>query len=416
VKQRPLLSPHAPVPVLVVADDLSGGADAGVQFARPGRPSLLQLDPGHRPTDARRFSAWVVDTESRSLAAADAAARVTRCCPPGPAAQCLYKKIDSTLRGNIGAEIEALMSRSGIRRTLICPAYPDQGRKIVGGRLYIGSDPMQIRSGVGQEMFPHTNHLPSLLRNQTSLPVIELERPAAGRTLQELLAQVEQRAEGIFVLDASNEAELERIAQAGLELGSACLLCGSAGLAAHFSRQIDPKPPDFKPLPINCGKILVVAGSRQAVTLSQIERLLGGLPAQVVPLVVGVDRHVHLAAPIESIPADELLVLSSASLPYLEGREEQIAGDLAHIARRVVRACRMEAMVLTGGATALAVCRDLGVGTLEIIHEILPGVPLSRVLDGKCGGTWVVTKAGGFGDRSTLVRILEFMKGMSIDG
>ncbi|MFN2275672.1 MAG: nucleotide-binding domain containing protein, partial [Anaerolineales bacterium] len=162
-------------------------------------------------------------------------------------------------------------------------------------------------------------------------------------------------------------------------------------------------------------KILLVAGSWQELTSKQLEQLMRNLPVHVVPLAVGEDRHVRLASSLESIPAGELVVLSSASLPYLEGSEEQVAEDLAQIARRIIRAHGMEGIVLTGGATALAVCRELGAGALEIGHQALPGVPLGRILDGECQEMWVVTKAGGFGGHLALVRIVEFMRGKSID-
>lgn len=407
--------PQSPSQVLVIADDLSGGADSGVQFARPGRPSLLLLNPDYRLDDAKQYSARVLDTESRSLAAADAAAHVTRCCPPEPDAQYIYKKIDSTLRGNIGAELEALMGLYGIHRTLISPAYPEQGRRLVGGRLYIASSPMEIRTAAQQERLPHTNYLPSLLRSQTSLPVIELHRPASEYSLQDLLSQVEQHPEGIFVLDASDDADLSVIARAGLELGSACFLCGSAGLAAQFSRLLNPEPPGLTTPPIKCRKILLVAGSRQEITSKQVGQLVQDIPAYVVPLAVGEDRHARLASPLETVPTGDLVVLSNASLPYLEGSEQQIAGDLAQIAGRIIRAHGIEGIVLTGGAIALAVCQELGAGALEIGHQALPGVPLGRILDGESRGMWVVTKAGGFGDRLALVRIVEFMRGKSLN-
>lgn len=406
--------PQSPVQVLVIADDLSGGADSGVQFARPGRPSLLLLNPDYRLDDAKQYSARVLDTESRSLSAQAAAVRVTSCCPPEPEAQYIYKKIDSTLRGNIGAELEALMGLYGIRRTLICPAYPEQGRQLVGGRLHIASRPMEIRTGAQQEKLPHTNHLPSLLRSQTSLPVVELDRPAGEHPLQDLLSQIEQHPEGIFALDASDDADLSVIARAGLELGSRCLLCGSAGLAAQFSRLLNPEPPSLTTPPINCRKILLVAGSRQEVTSMQIEQLLRNLPAHVVPLTAGEDRRVRLASPLETFTSD-LVVLSSASLPYLEGSEDHVAGDLAQIAGQIIHQHGMEGIVLTGGATALAVCQELGAGALEIGHQALPGVPLGRILDGECQGIWVVTKAGGFGSPLALVRIVEFMRGKPSD-
>jgi uncharacterized protein YgbK (DUF1537 family) len=303
----------------------------------------------------------------------------------------------------------------GIHRALISPAYPEQGRKLVNGQLYIASSPMEIPTGAHQETVPHTNHLPSLLRSQTSLPVIELERPVGKHALQNLLSQVVQHPEGIFVLDASDDADLRVIARAGLELGSSCFLCGSAGLAAQFSRVLNPEPPGLMSPPINCRKILLVAGSRQELTSRQVEQLLRNLTAHVVPLAAGDDRRVRLASPLESVPPGELVVLSSASLPYLEGSEEQVAGDLAQITRRIIRAHGMEGIVLTGGATALAVCRELGASALEIGHQALPGVPLGRILDGDYRGTWVVTKAGGFGGHLALVQIVEFMRGKSID-
>src|SRR5258705_2340917 len=129
----------------VVADDLTGACDTGSLFAGDG-PVPLAVWPG-TPPDAR---VRVIDTESRTAGRNDAVARVKGATAATRAAR-YFKKIDSTLRGHVGAEIDALMPAAGLGTAVVCPAFPAQGRTVIErtllvdgvpvGETFIGRDP-----------------------------------------------------------------------------------------------------------------------------------------------------------------------------------------------------------------------------------------------------------------------------------
>ena len=121
-----------PLELLIIADDLTGAADTAAQFAKQGIGTAIALscedDIGKFGDD---ISVVAVDTESRHLPPALAFERVTKVVANGVATGCnrFYKKLDSTFRGNIGSELEALMQAAGARQLMLVPAYPKAGRK-----------------------------------------------------------------------------------------------------------------------------------------------------------------------------------------------------------------------------------------------------------------------------------------------
>jgi uncharacterized protein YgbK (DUF1537 family) len=117
--------------LLVIADDLTGALDTGVQFARAGvRTKVVTLGHLARVLRSCGEPVLVVDTESRHLAADQAGSRVASCVHAARArgVDRFYKKTDSTLRGNVGAELAALITASGGRELSFVPALPKAGR------------------------------------------------------------------------------------------------------------------------------------------------------------------------------------------------------------------------------------------------------------------------------------------------
>ncbi|MBE0584447.1 MAG: four-carbon acid sugar kinase family protein, partial [Desulfofustis sp.] len=141
--------------IAVIADDLTGAADTGVQFCPTVGPVLLTTVDGTLPDDKSPLPAGLaISTESRHLDSRSAGLAVHRCTGriAALAPDLIYKKIDSCLRGNLGAELDALLEASGAAASLVAPAYPTLGRTTVDDvhRLHgvpvadteIGRDPL----------------------------------------------------------------------------------------------------------------------------------------------------------------------------------------------------------------------------------------------------------------------------------
>ena len=346
--------------MLILADDLTGAADCGVQAVRRGLRATVSLR-GVPPGVAADVLA--IDLDTREGSAEDARER-TRAAVRD--AGLLYVKLDSRLRGHVGAAIEGALEGAEAEVAVVAPAFPAQGR------------------------IPALADLVERLRSQTSRPVrsgLDLETP------------------GIVACDAADDADLARIAAAGRAAGRRVVWAGSAGLAAAL----------FEGMPAGAGSraaveaapgcaVLAVVGSPAAA--SQLEALLAR------PGCVGIAVDPADAARAGEAARDVLARGGDAVL-HLEpgtpdlGREHapRIAAALAGAAAAAIEPAA--GLLLTGGETARAVCDRAGLISIDLIAEVEPGVPLGRT------GTparAIVTKSGGFGRADTLVAALDAIK------
>ena len=354
----------------IIADDLTGAGDAGVQFAAAGlRTRTLRDD--WTPEYQAGAEVVVVDTASRGLAAEQAYRRVLAAAARLQAAgtQVVYKKIDSTLRGPLGAEIDAVLDACGLNLALVCPAYPANSRTLEYGVLLVGGVPVAETPAAADPHAPvQESHLPTLLKRQTRRAVQWLHRPSSGHTRATLMAELHTLAAGcradgaVVVCDARDDADLAAIVLAaeGLEQGLAPLLVGSAGLARPLADRLAAER--------NPG-VLVLCGSLHPAARSQLHWLEQAN-----------DPHVTIL-----------------STPEQAGVYPNPAAALAQEAHAWLAAHAARGIVVTGGDTLHAVLRALHAHGVDLIQEAAPGIPLGRIAGGPWAGLRIVSKAGGFG-------------------
>lgn len=352
----------------IVADDLTGACDTGALFAGRG-----PVPVGVWPRRPHGPGVGVVDTETRGLGAADAAGRVGAVAGEGPH----FKKIDSTLRGRIGAEIEALMAATGAATALVCPALPAQGRQVVDRVLTVDGVPVAETALAQDPEFP---------KPATSSSVVDLLRPQLDRPLGwvplaqiredtgALVARLGRLAGTVLVVDAETDADLDRLAHAAVALSPPPLLAGSAGLAQALARRLGLLG---APVLVPTGRRwLVVAGSRHPATRRQLaEARAAGLAVVAAPDVEEADRA-------------------------------RVAATVAAEARAWLERGERDAVLVTGGETASALYAALQADGLELLGAILPGVALARLHAAAHPALPVITKAGGFGGPALLVSLL----------
>ncbi|HEY3109647.1 MAG TPA: four-carbon acid sugar kinase family protein [Chloroflexota bacterium] len=388
-----------------MADDLTGAADTGVQFRRVGVPARVWL--GRHAPDA--FGATVYDTDTRAAGPAAAAAAVERIATLLVPGERVYKKVDSTMRGNVGAEVEALLRALRRRLAVLAPAFPANGRTTVDGVQRVGGVPAHL-TAVGRDP-AHPMRWPTIagaLRAQSRLFIhlvgLEVVRGEFG-PLAKRLADLSQQP-SIVVADAETDDDLRAIAEAVAALGHECLPVGSAGLAAHLaavwglgSAETGLGTPSLK----GSGPgILFVCGSTNPRTLEQVRRLPGS------PIDAADPDALEEA--VSRLRAGEPAVLSSAVWPA-GATAEQIAAALGGLVAGVAARARPDALLLTGGDTARAVLGALDGHGIELDDELLPGMPVGRIAGGGLAGTRVITKAGGFGPPDALVRAIRYLRG-----
>ncbi|MCL6431873.1 MAG: hypothetical protein K6V36_13595 [Anaerolineae bacterium] len=400
-----------PLEFLVIADDLTGALDTGAQFAQAGLHTLVLWEASQAP----HAEVLVIDTGTRELPPADARRRLeTLVAPWVGVARHLYKKVDSTLRGNVGTELAALLELTGAARAVLAPAFPAQGRTVLDGRLHLHGKPVDLPAGATGGSCAT---IAALLAARTDLPIAGVPLSLVQGESVALASFLRGCSGRIVVADAVDDADLARLAEAIALVGPDLLPAGSAGLAAHLPKawglvgchrcSLAPASP-----------ILLVAGTPHPSLIAQLRQLerqrrakvVGGLLGALLPQgeAVPAERARMLAA---ALVAGEDAVLTTCDGPRLAGGGPLVAGLLAEVVRRLVAEVRPGALVMTGGEVASAVCRGLGAAGIAIGGELEPGIPFGRVIGGMADGLPLVTKAGGFGDEETLCRILAALKG-----
>lgn len=374
--------------VTIIADDLSGACDAGALFAGRG-PVGVFVAP--ELPDAR-WPAAAVDTESRALPPAAAAERVRRAVDGLEARLAggrIFKKLDSTFRGPVAAELDALMGASGAATALVCPAFPAQGRTVLDGVLSVFGQPAH-ESPTGRDLdYPGpTSDLVEILSSHSSRPVSLLPLKEVRGPLEELARALVMRT-GLVVADAEVDQDLDALARAAVDLPGV-LLAGSAGLAGAAARAwgfAAPVPPAPAP-----GGWLVVAGSRHPATRAQVDALEASGAAGVR---LGGAHEPDLAKVVAALRDGKPAFLSTTA--GLEGTAQDIAARLASAVKAVLANASPALLVLTGGETAHAVMRALAARRLELTGAPASGLALGRLIVDSTSTIPILTKAGGFG-------------------
>ncbi|MBN2556768.1 MAG: four-carbon acid sugar kinase family protein [Anaerolineales bacterium] len=395
--------------IAVIADDLTGGLDTGVQFWRTGMQTLMVVSPGGNLPPNLHPPVVVFNTDSRVLPSDEAYQRVSKTASALQGRR-IYKKIDSTMRGNIGRELDALLDHTSAEMVILTPASPVHGRTVRAGRLYVHGVPLRKSAFAGDPHCPPTDDLVALLQDQSAHRVhhVDLDaiRADAGLCKAQFLAGA-----GIYLVDAEEEGDLARVAAVASKLHASCIPCGSAGLAAAIPAAYGyDSSLDSHAFPIErYGAVLVVAGSRHPATETQIRA------AETIPGCTRLDMNLFDTETLEGaapnaqavLDRGEIPLLTAAATDFQPAREAEVAAEMGNLVAHIFAAVRVEALVLTGGETAFHACRALEIEQLSLLGELLPGIPFSRVLGGTRDGLTVITKAGGFGEPDAIRQILE---------
>jgi uncharacterized protein YgbK (DUF1537 family) len=401
---------------LILADDLSGAADAGVGFARRGLSAEVRWTSGRAPAPDSDVIAF--DTDSRRLDAAAAAAAqraaVQALWAPGAA---LYKKIDSTLRGQPAAEISALAECTNAARVVFAPANPPMGRTTRDGRVWVDGSPLEDSEAWRREHSYETADLAGILATAglttVKLPLEVVRMP--DRLAGALRARYAPRA--VLVCDAERDSDLAAIAIAASDAHDT-LFAGSAGLAQALAAQLPARR--FSPLdlrPTRAGMLLVVGSlaSISRVAAARVATLPGVRAMRVTSgalLDPDASERLRFGAAVAAALAageDVLVELAPESAPEL-ARGPELARALA----RCLEPARHQVggLAVTGGETASALLGGWYFHGIRLIEEVLPGITLGIAL----GESRVplVTKPGGFGDASSLARALAALRRLKV--
>ena len=425
--------------VAIIADDLTGANDTALQFHLKGANTQILLSEDIDPINAKNTQTWALSTESRNIEPHEAFQKALR------AAQFFvekinpdyfYKKIDSTIRGNIAVEVLAILDTLEWDASIIIPAFPAESRVTVGGYHLLKGVPIE-RTEMARD--PHSpifeSHLPTLLKSQLHeenkdlVGSIELSTimKGAGPILRDLNNLIKS-GKKLIVMDAVSTVDIEQIVLAMDKSEYRILPTGTAAAAQVLS---DLWFSDFKSEHIT--KTLpelpkfVVYGSATQITANQIEKLEEADEFENL-LVINLDMKTVLAGVsdeivnriVNNLGQNNIVVVHTSTLVRdFDGFSEDslnaeltkanlanvITDFLAELTQKVV--AQKELILITlGGETSYKCCSAIGATQLQLIDEVAPAIALS--LDHNA--QWIVTKSGNLGGVNTLIDILKYFE------
>jgi uncharacterized protein YgbK (DUF1537 family) len=342
----------------ILADDLTGACDTGCLFAG-AEPVPVTVWPRSPLAGGVR----VVDTETRTAPADEAARRLAAAGRLGTGRY--FKKIDSTLRGHVGREVDALLRAVGAPGAVLAPAFPAQGRTVLDRVLYVDGLPITETAFGRDPEFPGSANVVEALRPQLDYPLawLPIDHVRAGHDA--LVARLERLAGTVAVADAESDGDLAALVAAVLALDPGPLLIGAAGLARALAAQLGLLA-ERAEVPAD-GRWLIVAGSRHPATRAQ----------------VGVARAAGL----------RVLTTSDAEAP----ERSAAAMSLAAEARRILEHEPFDVIAVTGGHTAVALYEALEAERIDLVGPPGPGLAFGYLRAPGWPALGILTKAGGFG-------------------
>jgi 4-hydroxythreonine-4-phosphate dehydrogenase len=421
--------------ILIIADDLTGAADCGVAFAAGGlRSAVVLANPDTCTVDQHDWAdaeALAIDADTRRFGPARAAACVSRLVDAhfGSAAVragcTLFKKVDSTLRGNVVAEVAAalhsLRAQCSSRAVAVfAPAFPACGRTTVNGQQLVDSLPLEKSAALMDPAVMSGGDIAAMFAD-AKLACALLDLACVRGPVAELEAAIAASAGAadVLICDAETDADLQMIVRAGMTLDRPILWSGSAGLAQQLARKAVPArfPVPFAK-PTARGPSLFVIGSPAGISQEQARVLARAADIAAFNLSpspsLGNDTSPDS---MHAIQIREALELGRDVLVHFDSERAYAAEHAQHLARRLaltIAPCarNVGALVATGGATARAILDAWGVRRLRLLGEVEPGLPYSTA---QCAAReiLILTKAGGFGTPQTLLHCREFLRAIT---
>lgn len=422
----------------IIADDLTGANDTALQFHLRGANTQILLSDEVEPLNIAGTQTWAISTESRNVTPHEAYEKVkhtVKMFADVLKPDYYYKKIDSTVRGNIAVETLAMLEVLEWDAAVVIPAFPAECRVTVGGYHLLKGIPVE-RTEMARD--PHSpimeSHLPTLLKSQlpeefhnlvASLDLSTVMKGAGPivRKINELIKDGKK----LIIADAVSTTDIEQIVLAIEKSEYNILPGGTAAAARAFSNvwfadmDVDRVAKTLPELPK-----FIVSGSATQITASQIERLEASEEFDENTLVIDLDLETVLGGVkeelvdriVSNLSGKNIVVVHTSNLiKNFDGFSDEslraeltkaelagvITDFLSELTRQVV--LKKELILITlGGETSYKCCFEIGAAQLQLIDEVAPAIALCMDHNAQ----WIVTKSGNLGGVNTLIDILKY--------
>lgn len=408
----------------IIADDATGANDSGVQFAKRGYPTTVYFATNNISVGCQA-GIIVIDCDTRGVSPSEAYQCVKDIVRDIPVpANYLFKKVDSTLRGNIGAELRAILDQKPDSIAFIVPAYPSNGRTTRNGIQYLQGRPVhKTEIGHDPKTPVSTSHIADLL--QAPCYVIGIDSIEKGQAaLKDIVQDACYKGYRNIIFDAETDQHLEQIAALHKEFSQAVWV-GSAGIARFLSPNIPIAETAGKPV-LGPKPLLFITGSLSASTYEQVLAFTGPNVYKIIlePLTVLTAKATLNLVPEEAIKqycegkhlvialradadarrqAEKFALQEGLSLTDVSNR---LRHTLGNIAGNLVDTLQPPGLFVSGGDTARSIFEQLGIRGIRILDELETGIPIGKAVE---RDLYLITKAGAFGTKRSFYHIIEIL-------
>ncbi len=400
----------------VVADDFTGASDIALTLAEGGMRTAQFIGVPDGPASAC-VEAGVVALKSRTAPVAEAVTESVAACRwliAQGAGQVVFKvcsTFDSTDEGNIGPVLDALAAELDEDQVIVCPAFPENGRSVYQGYLFVAD---RLLNESGMQDHPLTPMKDADLRRVLAPQTVRAVGHVPARTVAQgplALRAAMPKVQAHVIVDAIHDEDLRVIGAAAQDRK---LLCGGSGIAIGLPANFAAKAATPKWQPIT-GKGVVLSGSCSRATREQVTDYRKTYPSREITAEEAVDGTVDLAALVDWILSQDAppLVYSSADPEEVRAAQDRfgraasataIEGLFSDLAA-MLKARGTARIVVAGGETSGAVVKGLAARVLDIGPRIAAGVPMVRT-----DGMALALKSGNFGGPSFFKEALALME------
>lgn len=405
--------------MIVIADDFTGSNDTGVQMANKGAKVTVALTKVLLNCDIP-----VINTDSRALDAETAGKIVTQAVIDyiDPDTKIIFKKIDSTFRGNVGIEVKSAADAFDADLVVVASAIPKAGRTTIQGRVYVNSVDLVDTEFASDPKTPvESSTIAEILGATANLAYTNVTLETLRDTdVSAIFAQMDALPrKQVVIFDSETDDDLAKVAKVLAMVNKRMVLVGAAGIASHLCT--DMFMTTKKPM-------LIIAGSLSEVTQNQVVYCEGkGIKViDVEPKFIIESRSDYLSTCINQVAeclsaGQDTIVRTSrsqedrvnaaryASDIGITGIElgDLVSNFLGEFSQEVIRQDLISSALFTGGDIATGVAIKMGISGYQIEGEIEPCIPYGKFVGHDIS---VATKAGGFGKENSIANIIQFFK------
>ncbi len=425
--------------VAIIADDLTGANDTALQFHLKGCSTKVLTNYKNIEKSEINTQVWAVSTESRNIDADEAKKRAKEAAVSileNLNAEYIYKKIDSTIRGNISAEITGIMEAGQYDAAVVIPAFPNEGRITVGGYHLLKGVPIERTEFARDPQAPiYDSHIPAVLKAGLPLEskdkVALIEFATVKQGAGPILAKLNELIAGgkkLIVADAVSSVDIEQVMLAINKCNSKILPCGSAGAAQAMcdiifaEEKYERKEKQIPELPK-----LIISGSASELAQFQLKKLENDVDIEdtyfieITPEeILGYSDDDIIARAVNNLNKTNTVVIHTSSLfgnpdaMTVMLFEKEISRDsfismicdyLAEITQVIME--QKDAILITvGGETTYKCLEALNIKSLNIVDGVAPAIPLCSDAENRL----IVTKSGNLGNSNTLSEIVKYFE------